>query len=81
MSKVLNGSLFYNVLSPYIGKPVTVKSDGRKTTLPLSIFTAQNGNEGWQVGEFKKGKYILFSPSIIKEVVVGLDTVEIRLVD
>ena len=64
----LNGTPFYETVSRYLGKPVTtVQSDGEFTDT-LSVFTSNSGHEGWQVGNFPDGGYVIFAPRLIERV-------------
>jgi hypothetical protein len=70
--KLVKDQPLYDVLSLYIGKTVALyefydnKNNMREDV--LSIFKADNGNEGWMLGNFPDGAYVIFTPSSISKV-------------
>ena len=61
---------FFNQLKPLIGKTVRVVMENKINSGTLTIWTAENGNEGWLV-KAEKGK-IIFSGELVDRVDIPL---------
>jgi hypothetical protein len=75
--KLVKDQPFYDVMALYIGETVTLHEfyDGMENTCQneLSIFTAENNNEGWMIGDFPGGDGIVFTPWAITKTEILID--------
>lgn len=79
--KLCSDDACYVTLAPFIGKEILVRESGEKFTGVLSVWTANNGNEGWLVGDMDKQPWILFSGDCIEriEIMPLINSVTVRI--
>lgn len=79
--KLCSDDKCYPTLSPFIGKEVGVKEGREKFVGILSVWTADNGNEGWLVGSMDSQPWILFSGECVEriEVIPLIDSATVRI--